>query len=87
MEEPIQFSAGQTAQSLTCSITEKQHTGLDECPRILLSCGRASNSDLAQRLHERVAGLHVVVESEDPARVILGNQPEVVRDALKIEVL
>ena len=44
-EEPSQFSMGQTAQSLTCSIMEKQHTGLDECPRILLSCFRARNSD------------------------------------------
>ena len=31
-------------QSLTCSIIEKPHTGLDECPRILLSCFRARNS-------------------------------------------
>ena len=31
-------------QSLTCSIMEKPHTGLDECPRILLSCFRAWNS-------------------------------------------
>ena len=43
-EEPSQFSMGQTAQSLTCSIMEKPHTGLDECPRILLSCFRAMNS-------------------------------------------
>ena len=31
VEEPSQFSVGQTAQSLTCSIMEKPHTGLDEC--------------------------------------------------------
>ena len=31
MEEPIQFSVGQTAQSLTCSIMEKPQTGLDDC--------------------------------------------------------
>ena len=31
-------------KSLTCSIMEKPHTGLDECPRILLSCFRARNS-------------------------------------------
>ena len=43
-EEPSQLSMGQIAQSLTCSITEKPHTGLDECPRILLSCVRARNS-------------------------------------------
>ena len=36
---------GQTAQSLTCSIMEKPHTGLDECPIILLSCFGARNSD------------------------------------------
>ena len=34
---------GQTAQSLTCSIMEKPHTGLDDCLRILLSCFRARN--------------------------------------------
>ena len=43
-EEPFQFSMGQTAQSPTCSIIEKPHTGLDECPRILLLCLRARNS-------------------------------------------
>ena len=44
MEEPSQFSMGQTAQSLPCSIMEKPHTGLDECPRILLASFRARNS-------------------------------------------
>ena len=43
-EEPSQFSLGQTAHSLTYFIMEKPHTGLDECPRILLSCFRARNS-------------------------------------------
>ena len=32
--------------SLTCSVMEKPHTGLDECPRILLSCFLARNSVL-----------------------------------------
>ena len=41
-EEPSQFSIGQTAQSLTCSIMEK-HTWLDECLIILLMCFRARN--------------------------------------------
>ena len=40
MAEPIQFSVGQTAQSLTCSIMEKPHTGLDDCLRMLLTCLR-----------------------------------------------
>ena len=40
-KEQSQFSIGQTEQSLTCSIMEKPHTGLDECPRILLLCLRA----------------------------------------------
>ena len=43
-EESSQFSMGQTAQTLTCSILGKPHTGLDECSRILLSCFRARNS-------------------------------------------
>ena len=38
MEEPSQFSVGQTAQHLTCSITEKPHTGSDECLNMLLEC-------------------------------------------------
>ena len=38
MEEPIQFSVGQTAQRRTCSIMEKPHTELDKCLRMLLSC-------------------------------------------------
>ena len=44
MEEPSQFSVNQTAQSLTCSIIEKPHTGLDDCLNMLLSCFRARNS-------------------------------------------
>ena len=43
-EEPSQFSIGETAQSLTCPIMENPHTGVDECPRILLSCFRSRNS-------------------------------------------
>ena len=39
-EEPSQVSMGQTAQSLTCSIMEKPHTGLDDCLNMLLSCFR-----------------------------------------------
>ena len=39
-EELGQFSVGQTAQSLTCSIMEKPCTGLDDCLRMLLSCFR-----------------------------------------------
>ena len=38
MEEPSQFSVGSTAQSLTCSIMEKPHTGWDDCLNMLLSC-------------------------------------------------
>ena len=37
LEEPSQFSVVQTAHSLTCSIMDKPHTGLDDCLRILLS--------------------------------------------------
>ena len=43
-EEPSQFSMGQTAQGLTCSIMEKPLTWLEESLRILLSCFRARNS-------------------------------------------
>ena len=53
-KEPSQFSMGQTAQSLTCSIMEKPHTRLDECPRILLECFRARNS-ACTTLHRRDA--------------------------------
>ena len=40
MEEPSQFSVGQTAQILTCYIMEKPHTGLDDCLIMLLPCLR-----------------------------------------------
>ena len=43
-EEPSQFSVGQTALSLTCSVIERPHTGLDDCLKILLSCFRARTS-------------------------------------------
>ena len=45
LEEPSQFPVGQTAQSLTCSIMEKPHTGLDHCLNMLLSCFRKGMSD------------------------------------------
>ena len=45
MEEPSQFSVGQTAQSLACSIMEKPHTGLDDCMRMLQACFRKRMSD------------------------------------------
>ena len=38
MEEPSQFSVGQAAQNLTCSIMENPLTGLDDCLNMLLSC-------------------------------------------------
>ena len=44
LEDPSQFSVGQTVQNRTCSIMEKPHTGLDDCLRVLLSCFRARNS-------------------------------------------
>ena len=44
MEEPSQFSVGQTAQSLTSSIIEKPHTGLDDCLRMLQACFRKKMS-------------------------------------------
>ena len=40
-EEPSQFSVGQIAQSLTCPIMEKPHSGLDDCLNMLLSCTHA----------------------------------------------
>ena len=40
MGEPSQFSVGQTAQSLICSIMEKPLTGLDDCLNMLLACFR-----------------------------------------------
>ena len=45
MEEPSQFSVGQTAQILTCSIKEKPHTGLDDCLNMLLACFRKRMSE------------------------------------------
>ena len=62
-EKPSQFSMGQTAQSLTCSIMDKPHTGLDECPRSLLLCFRARNSglEITERPHTSVPLAHVLL--------------------------
>ena len=40
----VSFVSGQTAQSLTCSIMEKPHTGLDHCLRMLLPSFRKRTS-------------------------------------------
>ena len=40
MEEPSQFSVGQTAKSLICSIMETPHTGTDDCLNMVLACLR-----------------------------------------------
>ena len=55
MEEPSQFSLDQTAQSLTCSIMEKQHTGLGDCLRMLLACFRKRMSVSRPRSATRAA--------------------------------
>ena len=52
MEEPSQFSVGQTAQSLTCPRLEKPHTGLDDCLIMLLSCFRKRMSGQARAEEE-----------------------------------
>ena len=41
VEEPSQFPVGQTEHSLTCSLMEKPHTGLDDCLKMLLPCFRS----------------------------------------------
>ena len=55
-EEPSQFSAGQTAQSLTCSMMEEPHTGLDDCLNMLLPCFRKRMSGLQISPFKRRAG-------------------------------
>ena len=40
MEQPSQFSVGQTAQSLNYSIMENPHAGLNDSLKILLACFR-----------------------------------------------
>ena len=66
MEEPSQFSVGQTAHILTCSIMEKPLTGLDDCLNMLLSCFRKGMSDFypTQCVHDATASL--------PLSVLLG---------------
>ena len=54
--EPSPFSVCQITQSLTCSIMEKPHTGLDDCPRMLLPCFKNKMSvHFAQRFLPRIA--------------------------------
>ena len=52
MEEPSLFSVGQTAHSLTCSIMEKPHTGLEDRLGILLPCFRKRLSAPHQNLFD-----------------------------------
>ena len=67
-EEPSQFSMGQTAQSLTCSIMEKPHTGQDDCPRILLSCFRARTPGCrSRRMRKGEAGTKCELMDVDPS--------------------
>ena len=53
MEEPSPFFVGQTAQSLTSSIMEKPHTGLDDCLNMLLASFRKRMSDCRRRIRMR----------------------------------
>ena len=46
IEEPSQFSAGQTAQTITYSIKEKPHMGLYDCLRMLQACFRQRKSGI-----------------------------------------
>ena len=79
MEEPSQFSVGQTAQSLTCSITEKPHTGLDEYPT-LVHRARNSASQLDPQLgviardrkSDSVLALKFKLETNEPPRTEIG---------------
>ena len=69
MEELSQFSVGLTEQSITCSIKEKPHTGLDDCLRILLSCFRKKMSvwqsctpTLTHRRHKCLTRVRIEVD-------------------------
>ena len=50
---------GQTALSLTCSIMEKLHTGLGDCPRILLCALEqgtlGGNDELVEKTRKKAA--------------------------------
>ena len=83
MEEPSQFSVGQTAQSLTYSIMEKPHTGLDECLSILrlalekgcLTAGRLGFHTWRVPPHRAVAA----VPERDGGELPAGGEEEVRR--------
>ena len=53
------FSVGQTATSLTCSIMETPHTGLDDCLRMLQACFR-----------KRMSGFRMPLENLQSARAL-----------------
>ena len=61
MEEPSKFSVSQTAHSLTWSIMENPHAGLDDCHALEKGClawyvqGSASNVSSRRRRSARVA--------------------------------
>ena len=59
---------GQTAQSLTCFITEKPHIGLGDCLNMLLSCFRKRMSGLAADVRFRSFTLNAkIAEDGDDA--------------------
>ena len=68
MEEPSQFSVGQTAQSLSCSVMEKPHTGWDDCLVILLSCFR-----------KRMSGFQCQSTSSDALHLLICPGPPIPR--------
>ena len=78
-EEPSQFFMDLTAQSLTCSIMERPHTGLDECPRILLLCFRAMHSAAEPVRHARNAHM--------PLKCNLRIRREMATNAAKCEIV
>ena len=52
MEEPSQFSLGQTAHSLIGFIVDKPHTGLDDSLNMLLECFRKRMSGDRRRINQ-----------------------------------
>ena len=64
MEEPSMFPEGQTAQSLTCSLMEKPHTGLN----MLLSCLRKRMSACQRPLMQPIKANYKAGERRGRAR-------------------
>ena len=83
VRELSRFSVGQIVLSLTCSFTEKPHTGLDEYLNMLLWCFRKRMSALLL-IDNLLPGENAAAKTKEasPPHESIGAGPEVIRQCI-----